>query len=208
MLFHEFHYAVHLTCFIHCRRNVKCQLQALDYPESAIKEVLDDIFGCQQGSIFSEGLVDSSNEEEFTQKLEVLEKQWYELEKAHNARQGFYDWFVRNKSTTIMQTMIKPVREEAGLGSPPESFTTNASETVNSIIKSHVAYKKSQLVELTEKIRDAIDEQEREMDRAVIGRGKYRFKEEYKHFQVPEMEWFKMKPEQRKFIYIELLQPV
>ena len=32
--------------------------------------------------------------------------------------------------TTVMQTMMKPVHEEAGLGSPPEPFTMNASETV------------------------------------------------------------------------------
>ena len=70
--------------------------------------------------------------------------------------------------TIIMQTMMKPVCEEDGLGSPPEPFTTNASETVNSIIKSHVSYKPSQLMELTEKLREAIDEQEREVERAVI----------------------------------------
>ena len=59
--------------------------------------------------------------------------------------------------------MIKTVCEEAGLGSPPKSFTTNASETVNLIIKSHVSYKMSQFV------KDAIYEQEREVERAVIG---------------------------------------
>ena len=191
---HEFNYAVHLTCFIHCRRNIKCQLHTLGFPECSIKEVLDDIFGCQQGS---EGLVDSLNEEEFSQKLEVLQRQWNELEKTHNACPGFYNWFMRNKATTIMQTMMKPVREEAGLGSPPEPFTRNASETVNSIIKSHVWYKASQLVELTEEV---IDEQEKEVERVVIGRGKFHFKEEYKHFQVPETQWFKMKPEQHTSI--------
>ena len=195
---HEFHYAVHLTCFIHCRRNIKSQLQLLGYPDCASKEVLDDIFGCQHGNTFSEGLVDSSTEDEFSHKLEVLEKRWNEVEKMYGAQPGFYEWFTRNKMTTIMQTMMKPVREEAGLGSPPEPFTTNASETVNSIIKSHVSYKPSQLMELTEKLREAIDEQEREVERAVIGRGKFRFKEEYQHLQVAETRWFKMKPEQRQ----------
>ena len=181
---HEFNYAVHLTCFIQCRRNIKCQLHTLGFSECSIKEVLDDIFGCQQGSTLSEGLVDSLNEEEFSQKLEVLERRWNELEKTHNACPGFYSWFMRNKATTMMQTMMKPVREEAGLGSPPEPFTMNATETVNSIIKSHVLYKASQLVELTEKLTEVIDEQEKEVERAVIERGKFRFKEEFK-FQRP-----------------------
>ncbi len=126
---HEFHYVVNLTCFIHCHRNVKRQLQELSFPECASKEVLDDIFGCQHGSTLSEGLVDSSSEEEFYQKLEVLEECWNSLGDTYNAKPGFYDWFVRNKATTITKTMIKPVREEANLGSPPDPFTTNASET-------------------------------------------------------------------------------
>ena len=49
-----------------------------------------------------------------------------------------------------------------------------------------------------EKLREAIDEQEREVERAVIGRGKFRFKEEYKHLQVSENQWFRMKPEQHQ----------
>ena len=195
---HEFHYAVRLTCSIHCQRNVKSQLQELGYPESARKEILDDVFGCKHGSTFSEGLVDSPNAEDFSQKLDILERRWDEIAKTCNAQPGFYDWFTRNKAATILQTMIKPVREEAGLGSPPEAFTTNASETVNSIIKSHVSYKPSQLMELTEKLKEAIDEQEREVERAVIGRGKFRFKEEYKHLEVSESKWFKMNPEQRQ----------
>lgn len=160
---HEFHYAVRLTCSIHCRRNVKTQLQDLGYPESARREILDDLFGCQHGNTFSEGLVDSVNAKEFSQKLDILERRWDEITKTCSAQPGFYDWFTRNKAATILQTMLKPVREEAGLGSPPDAFSTNASETVNSIIKSHVSYKPSQLIELTEKLKDAIDEQEREL---------------------------------------------
>jgi len=107
--------------------------------------------------------VDSLNAEEFLQKLDILERWWDEIAKTCSAQPGFYDWFTRNKAATILQTMLKPVREEAGLGSPPDAFSTNASETVNSIIKSHVSYKPSQLIELTEKLKDAIDEQEREL---------------------------------------------
>ena len=53
-------------------------------------------------------------------------------------------------------------------------------------------------MELTEKLREAIDEQEREVERAVIWRGKFRFKEECQHLQVDETQWFKMKPEQHQ----------
>lgn len=123
----------YLTCFNHCRRNIKAQLQNRNYPEADVKEILDDIFGCQKGSVFCEGLVDSATEGEFSQKLETLDSRWDGIQKASGACTGFFDWFVHNKSSPIVTTMLKSVREEAGLGSPPESFTTNASETVNSI---------------------------------------------------------------------------
>ena len=126
-----------------------------------------------------------------------MEKRRNEVEKMYSAQPGFYEWFTRNKMT-IMQTMMKPVCEEAGLRSPPEQFTTNASETINFIIKFHISYKPSQLMELTEKLREAIDEQEREVERAVIGRGKFGFKEEYQHLQVAETRWFRMKPKQHQ----------
>ena len=37
-----------------------------------------------------------------------------------------------------MVSAIRPVREEARLGNPPEVFTTNASESLNAVIKSKV----------------------------------------------------------------------
>ena len=70
---------------------------------------------------------------------------------------------------------------------------TNASETVNSVLKSHVNYKSSQPLEFVGKLKDVVDEQEREIERAVIGHGKYQFKMQYSHFVVPELKWFKMR---------------
>ena len=98
--------------------------------------------------------MDSPNAE-FLQKPNGLEWRWDEIAKTCNAQPGFHDWFTRNKAATILQTMIKPVRQEASLESPPEAFTMNASEIVNSIIKS------SQLMELTENLKEAIDEEKR-----------------------------------------------
>ena len=169
---HEFRYAVHLTCFIHCRRNVKRKLQELGYLECATKEVLDDIFGCQHGSTFCEGLVDSSCEDEFHQKSEIISHKWSDLEKANSVQPGCFDWFMRYIATIMIRTMIKPVREEAALGSPPTPFTTNASESVSSIVKSHVSYRRSQVMELTDKLKEVIDEQEHEVDRAAISKRK------------------------------------
>lgn len=47
-------------------------------------------------------------------------------------------------------------------------------------------------------MKDIIDEQEREVERAVISRGKYVFREEFSNLKVSELKWFKMTKEQRQ----------
>ena len=113
--------------------------------------------------------MDSMDEDDFDSKLEVAKAHWSEPD---GAKTGFYSWFVQNKVNSIKATMLKTVRVEAGLGSPPQPFTTNASETTNSVIKAHVLYKHSKLMEFVNHLKDVIDEQEREVERAVIRRGK------------------------------------
>ena len=56
---------------------------------------------------------------------------------------GFIEWFVSNKADVIRDTMLRPVREECGLGNPPEIFTTNPSESMNAVLKHKVGFKKS-----------------------------------------------------------------
>ena len=85
-LSHEFRYAIHLTCFIHVRQNIKRKLQELQYPQMVMTEILNDIFGCKQGDTFAEGIVDSWSEDEFDKKLEDLKERWSTLEESHQAK--------------------------------------------------------------------------------------------------------------------------
>lgn len=75
--------------------------------------------------------------------------------------------------------MLKPVREEAGLGYPPTQFKTNASESLNAIIKRKVSYTKNELPAFVAHLKEVVDEQQREVERAVIGRGKYKIRNEF-----------------------------
>ena len=67
--------------------------------------------------------------------------------------------------------MLRSVRQECGLGCPPEPFITNSSESVNAVLKRKVNYKKSELPDFIDRIKETIDEQQREVERAIIGRG-------------------------------------
>jgi len=94
--------------------------------------------------------------------------------------------------------MLKPVRREAGLGNPPIPFTTNASESVNAMLKRKVDYNKNELHVFINHLKQVVDEQEKEVERAVIGWGKYKFHPDYTHLEIKESEWFKMTRDQRE----------
>ena len=83
----------------------------------------------------------------------------------------------------IISGMLQLMREDAGLGCPPASITMNACETLSAVLK----HKKMNSQHLL--IRSLIDEQERELKRAVTGRGKYWFRRElsFTLIQVDEM---------------------
>ena len=49
---HEFAFAIHLSCVLHHRRNVKQQLHQRHFPERHLKETLDEIFGSRKGTIY------------------------------------------------------------------------------------------------------------------------------------------------------------
>lgn len=132
-----------------------------------------------KSSVFCERLVDCSSHDTFQQKLVALKEHWQKCEDQEGC--GFYEWFHQNKATVIEQTMLKSIRENAGLGCLPESFTTNASKTANFIWKNKVDYKHSQLLEFVEKLKQVIDDQEKEVEKAVIQRGKYHIEAEYKY---------------------------
>ena len=72
----------------------------------------------------------------------------------------------------------------------PTAFVTNASESINALIKNKVNYKKSELPVFLDKLKEVIEEQERELQRAVINRGKYQLAAQYQSFQIDEQQWF------------------
>ena len=80
----------------------------------------------------------------------------------------FLEWFSEHKSSVIEETMLKQIREDAGLGCPPDPFTTNASETANFVLKNKVDYKHNQLLEFVDKLKQVVDDQEKEIEKAVL----------------------------------------
>ena len=79
----------------------------------------------------------------------------------------------------------------------PEKFTTNASEYLNDILKRKVNFKKNELPTFVNLLRELVNEQDREVEHAIIGRRKYQFRKEFQYLKIAEADWFLMTREQR-----------
>ena len=169
-----------LSCAIHLRRNIKQQLQDRKFPEQHRKATMDEIFGARKGTVYLEGLIDAESCMDFDDKLASLKSLWEERESSDNAcTPGFFEWFRKNKVDVLKNSVIRPVRIKAGLGNLPEQFTTNASESLNAVIKSKVDYERSSLNKFIDKMKSLVDDQQKEIERAICYRGKYRFRLQY-----------------------------
>ena len=105
--------------------------------------ILNDLFGQKEGSHYSEGLVDTSNEKMYEAVFTKLVENWKKLDNLSSVLAKFVDWFFFVcKSHILKSSMLKSVREKCGLGSPPVNFTTNTSESINAMLKRKVDYKR------------------------------------------------------------------
>ena len=83
--------------------------------------------------------------------------------------------------------MPHPVREKAGLGSPPEPYYTNNIESKKNILKQHVNRKSSHLPEFVDKMKELMMEQRNEIENAVAS---HRVVPQYRNLACDRQKWF------------------
>ena len=69
---------INLPCFLHERQNIHRHLKAIGVSEYNRKNIMADLFGCQVGSKFKEGVVDSETAEEFWLWMAQIKHIWKE----------------------------------------------------------------------------------------------------------------------------------
>ena len=138
------------------------------------------------------GLVHSSSEKD-------LSCVWNKREEPLTTASGppFNSYFCQYFASVVKNNMSRYVREAAGLGSPPETFT-NSVESVNSLLKQKVNYKESEWSAFNNHLKELVESQRQEVIRALSGRGKYCLCPEYHHLSVDINEWTRMRPQHRK----------
>lgn len=91
------------------------------------------------------------------------------------------------------------------LGSWPwKPFSINACKSINAVLNGKVNYKRSNLPQFLDKLKELIDEQVKEVECAVIRCGKYIFQREYQHLEVPDARWFSCLSNNASGIWIKL----
>ena len=191
---------VHLRCFIHMKDNIRRKLTELLLPETIREEIIRDIFGTQQGTVYVMGILDALSPADFDDRLSSLKTKWDELEHSVHPHQEpqFYQWLLKNEVEDMKVSMIASVRESAGLGSPPVAYTTNRNESMNKVAKSYADYRQSSWVQLANNMFDLVNAQTKVVEKAVYGMGEYKFKPTYKRLDVGSSKWFVMSCEQRQ----------
>ena len=191
---------IQLRCFIHMKDNIRRKLTDFLLPERTREEITKDIFGYQMGSVYVKGILDAESAIDFDLRLSSHREKWDSLEQSIHPQKDpqVYRWILKNEAATMKESMIAPVRESAGLGSPPTKYSTNRNECMNNVAKSHTDYHKCSWVQLANNMYTLITDQLKEIEKAVIGMGEFQFKLAYKSLEISSNQWFKMSCEQRK----------
>ena len=181
--FKLFNKAMHLHCFLHFRGNLDAKPKDFNIPKSIKTECLCDIFG--NPSQFEGGLVDVDNEDMYKASVSSLKMIWNDRELPFNnpPPPRFYDWFVTNCKDAVKTTMLKSLRVAAGLGNPPQPYYTNDVECHN-VIKQQTNYRAQELPQFVDSMKRMIENQKKEIERAIVGMGEYKIASEFSELQV------------------------
>ncbi|CAB3997479.1 Hypothetical predicted protein [Paramuricea clavata] len=176
---------------MHMEDTITSKLRELGIRRSDSQQYMSDIFGQRNEASSKKSLVESSSREEFVKRLEALKDTWINQ---HKGGEKFFNYFMKWKAEQIGNCMTAEVRSRAGLGYPPQVYTQNGNECMNSVIKRSSQNKKMDIVDCVENLR---------------GRGELVVSEDFSDFMVDEDDFFKMTKEQqekafRKFCNIPL----
>ena len=157
------------------KNNIESHLRDNQFPSTVIREYVKEIFGCRNGDTIYEGLVDCLDAQSFKSQLQQLHDVWDEREKSAFCNRKkynptFYTWFVKNKSEDFCNHTLRGL-QDVGLGSPPVPFFTNASESINAILKETLSYKKPQWATFNNKVKKAVENHQHEMKKLLSAVG-------------------------------------
>ena len=156
-----------MLCSIHLKKSVENRLVEMGITGKIKDDIVADIFGRQVGEVHESGLSDAESQESFRKQMEMVKENW---SKCHLYGPKFFQWFVKNKEKKMLNHVIVPVRQRAGLGCPPSKFTTNRSERTNGVIQDFIRQRYGlchvNVFSFCVALQDLIDMQDKEVELA------------------------------------------
>lgn len=194
----QFIFAVHMRCKKHLEDNIDSAMVRIGIPAKVRREILLDIFGAQEGETQYFGLADAISASDFDEKLVLVEQKWAE---AHPLGLQFAEWFRRNSVGVMKDSMLRPLREQCQLGSPPDFYYNNGNESMNKLYQNWCqessGKRQLELSEATTEMRTLVAQRQMDVEDAVFGLGPYKLIPEFEHLGVDSREFRNMSKEQR-----------
>ena len=197
-----------LRCNRHFQENCVDKLKSLGIKGEDQCYFVRCIFGSSVEDVYHEGLLDAPDSETFDALLMSLEDAMNERELAIRPRGSspqFYSWLQKH-DVMMKSSLTEEARQNAGL-KPSERITTNPSESVNHGLKEAAEYEEMSLPDFIVLSKAIAESQRQEIMRAIIRKGKYRFKQEFSFLEVPESQWMhEMNQDRKKSHLLRVMQ--
>ena len=108
----------------------------------------------------------------------------------------FYSYFVNYVAEDMKSMMIASVRKKTGFDD--SFFYNNDPESMNNRIKTRIEKKRLSWPECVQQLKEMSEEQERNINPALINEGPYRFRPECRRLIIPAEKWLGMSKEQKE----------
>ena len=152
--------AILLLCANHAKQNIKEKLRDLVSDADLRKAVFTSLFGNE----FTVGLVYSNSPDEFDVRFQILCEKWDKNPKL----QKFSQYFQVHKADILRHHLIKGVVDHSGIVDIQDLFTTNSTESINSVLKSW-ENSKNDPYSFTNSYEKLLDNQNSNILRAFLG---------------------------------------
>ena len=188
-----------LCCKGHLERDIRRKMRDLGIGLLHEKLFLEDIFGSEARKEL--GLVDAASCDEFDAVLESFYPVWtqHELEARQLSSEDstqFYSYFLNYIAEDMKSMMIASVRKKTGFDD--SFFYNNDPESMNNCIKTRMEKKKLSWSECVQQLKGMSEEQERNINRALIHEGPYRIRPECQRLIIPVEKWLALSKEQKE----------
>ena len=194
----QFIFAAHMRCKKHLEDNIDSAMVRIGIPTKIRRQILLDVFGGREGDTQYFGLADAISASEFDDKLVLVEQKWAEY---HPLGLTFAEWFRRNSVGVMKDSMLRPLREQCQLGSPPDFFYNNGNESMNKLYqkwcKESSGERQLDMSEATGEMRALVAQRQMDVEDAIFGVGPYKVIPEFQHLAVDPTVFRSMSKEQR-----------